>query len=337
MNPVPKLVIGCDLFLDLKLYRVPDTFYAKLRREFQQIVMLEFNTRKARFVDPAGIDIYWGNRITKKLIHELTSLKWVHFGSVGVNDSVMNVVKERNIRISNSRGIMTDAVAATGLAFMFALARGFHHAWKLRSEARLDRTSFDSYFEQVQDVFGQSVLIAGFGEIGEKLGRLCYSLGMHVSVVKRDIFGIPEWVSRVYTLKRLLEAVRNTDYVVNLLPLTSETKDAFSFDVFSAMKSSAFFINIGRGNTTVEDDLIKALQQEIIAGAGLDVFRSSSYVNPAVPLYPNSPLWKLDNAILTPHVAGLTNQYWEKECALFFKNLQRFRDRKKLINEVFAK
>lgn len=334
MSAKAKLTIGCDLFLNLKLYRVPESFQDRLKAELPEIEMVEVNTSTAGSVDLSTIDIYWGNRITGNLIKELKNLKWIHFGSVGVNQALVHDVKDRKILVTNSKGIMTDAVVTSALAFVFALARGFHHAWHLRREARLDRKSFDPYFEQIQDVIGQSCLIAGLGEIGGKLGKICTSIGMEVSGVKKDLTQVPAWLENAYPLKELDEAVRDADYVINLLPLVPETRNVFDAKIFKEMKKTAFFINLGRGDTVNEIELVSALQSSTITGAGLDVFSSASYESPAVPLHADSPLWNMENVLLTPHVAGITTKYWEKECDLFLENVRRFVNGTALLNEV---
>jgi phosphoglycerate dehydrogenase-like enzyme len=334
MNATAKLTIGCDLFLDLSLYRVPASFQDQLRSEFPEIKLMEVNTPTAESMELSSIDIYWGNRITEDLISELKRLKWIHFGSVGVNRALVREIKDRKILVTNSKGIMTDAVAASALAFVFALARGFHRAWNIRVENRMDRQSFDTYFEQIQDVFGQSCLIVGLGEIGEKLGNACASIGMKVSGVKKNTTKVPVWLDKVYSIGELNQAVQNVDYVINLLPLFPQTRNVFDAQIFNNMKKSAFFINLGRGDTVNEPQLAEALKNDTIAGAGLDVFSSASYVSPTVPLTSDSPFWNLENVILTPHVAGITTKYWKKECELFMQNLRNFINGTRLLNEV---
>lgn len=329
------MTIGCDLFLNLKLYHLPNSFLQTFNKIYPNYRLIEFNTPRANLADSTEIDIYWGNRINRKIIVECTSLKWIHFGSVGVNAAMTREVVEREICVSNSRGIMTNAVVATGLAFIFSLSRGLHRAWHLQKNDQFNRKSFDKYFDQINDVFGRSVLIAGYGEIGQKFARVCHTLGLKVSVVRKHRENKPEWIKHVFTLNELNKAVRDMDYVVNLLPLTDETKGVFTKKIFKEMKRNSFFINIGRGDTVVEDDLISILKDNVISGAGVDVFSSASYVNPFSPLRSNSPFMGLDNVILTPHVAGFTNRYWDKECALFLENLERFRDGRDLVNEIF--
>lgn len=322
-----KHVIGCDLFLNLKLYRIPNIYVEKLEKEFPEVQLIEVNTDSSRNVDFRSINIYWGNRITEDLVHKLVSLQWIHFGCVGVNRAFLPAVKERNILVTNSKGTMTEAVAATALAFMFALARGLHHAWDLRLQDDLRRESFDIYFDEIQDVFAQSCLIVGLGEIGHKLCEICTSLGMTVYTIKKNPVNYPEQIRKVFSLDQLTYAVLEMDYVINLLPLVPDTHQVFDSNVFNSMKGTAFFINVGRGETVVESDLVKAVSEGEIAGAGLDVFSEE-------PLSSDSPLWNLKNVIITPHIAGVTKHYWFRQCNLFFDNLKRFSKGQDLINVV---
>ncbi len=334
MTSSVDLRIGCDLFLDLKLYRVPNSFLDQLKTEFPNVEVIETNTISKKEVNLGKIDIYWGNRITEELLKELTGIQWIHFGSVGVNQSIMQVVRDRHIVVTNSRGVMTDAIVSTVLAFIFSLARGFHHAWSLRTQNNLNRKSFDVYFDSIQDVIGQSILIVGLGEIGKKLGKICTSIGMNVHGVKKDINNYPRWAKSIYPLSRIKEAVRDVDYVINLLPLFDNTKEVFDSAVFSSMKKTAHFINVGRGDTVNEGDLIHAIRSGEIAGAGIDVFGKDNYVSPEIPICNESPLLREKNIIVTPHVAGLTSNYWKAECDLFLENLRRFLKGEALMNHV---
>jgi phosphoglycerate dehydrogenase-like enzyme len=316
-----KLIVGCDLFMDLKLYRVPQQKIEEIENKFQRIEIYPINVKGDEKAPLEDINIYWGNRITPEIISSLPKLKWIHFGSVGVNRAQTQDVLDRNIMVTNSSGTMTAAVAAQALTFMTTLARGFHHCWRLRQEGDLTRSSYDQFFDATHELEGQTCLIVGYGQIGKKLGTICAALGMKVKTISR---------SAGFRLSELKEAVTLSDYVVNILPLTLETTGVFTREIFFAMKKSAFFINVGRGETVIEKDLVEALKSKTIAGAGLDVFENE-------PLSMNSELWDIPEAIITPHIGGLTNRYWIKECKLFEDNLKRFVSGEPLLNCVDMK
>jgi phosphoglycerate dehydrogenase-like enzyme len=132
---------------------------------------------------------------------------------------------------------------------------------------------------------------------------------------------------RIYPGEALVSMLASCDYVVITLPLTPKTDQLFNEAVFRAMKPNSFLVNVGRGAIIVEKDLIKALNKGWIAGAGLDVFETE-------PLPETSPLWNLDNVILTPHVSGFTPYYDDRAVELFARNLRRYLSGEPLLNLV---
>jgi len=329
-----EIIIACDLFLDLKLYNLPSSFNKRLSSVFSNVRLIKYEPNQLKLANSKSIKIYWGNRINSEVIKCLPALEWIHLGSVGVNPDVYKEAVKREIIITNSSGLMTNAVAASGLAFIFSLARGFHRSWKIQRENKFNRRAFDEYFNEVQDVFNQSILIAGFGEIGKKIAHSCSQLGLNVSIIRKKYKNKPDWVKRSFPIEKLKNIVSEFDFIVNVLPLNNETKNIFSKEIFRKMKKSAFFINIGRGDTVIESHLIDALKKETIAGAGIDVFSSKSYIDSYMPLKESSPLLLQDNVILMPHVSGVTNKYWDKQCDLFLDNLNKFITKDPLLNQI---
>ena len=307
-----KAVIACDLFLSLRLYHLPEWLQERLKIAFPNVEIIPVNTPNSpQVVEDATV--YWGNRITSGIIDSMPKLEWIHFGSVGVNRVNVEDVSKRNILITSSKGIVASSMVASALAFMTSLARGLHFNQTLRNEKNMNRDSFDAYFDQIHELSGERCLIVGLGDVGRRLARVCQALEMNVYAIGRTAIG-SDLVDNHYTLDQILIAVSDADYVFNLLPLTVETERIFSQNVFEHMKSSAFFINIGRGETVDEASLITALQDGSIMGAGLDVFVDE-------PLTADSPLWEMHNVILSPHVAGLSKGYWDRQADLFIHNL----------------
>jgi D-2-hydroxyacid dehydrogenase (NADP+) len=152
----------------------------------------------------------------------------------------------------------------------------------------------------------QRVLIAGYGHIGRHAARLLAPLGCSIVGLQRTHKGgvDPQTGARFTTPDHLREELKAADHVVLLLPNTPDTRGLFDSTLFSCMKPSAFFYNQGRGAVVIEDDLVASLQNGTIAGAGLDVFERE-------PLPPSSPLWSLQNVILTPHTSAGYEEYGE--------------------------
>ncbi len=312
-------VIGCDLFLDLDIFNVPKHFVKELS---QNHIVKEVNTYDSNDKDISDIEIYFGNRINSELIEKMPNLKWIHFGSVGV-DKVLNMKKD--IIVTNSKGTMDEALSCSALSLMFSLARGVNHCYDLRHKSNLSRNSMNNYFNKLQNVYNQTILIAGCGSVGEKVASVCEVMGMRVIRMTSQ-----------HTTDALYHLVESADFVLNLLPYTKKTKSIFNKKAFGNMKNNSYFINIGRGETVVEEDLIEALQNNWIGGAGLDVFQNEQKL-PKSPLRDDSPLWNMENVIITPHIAGWSNDYWNKQIKLFRDNLKRYERSEEMLNVINLK
>lgn len=308
--------VGCDLFLGLKMYQLPQEYKFMLSKNFPEVSILPVNCPSAEG-STEDIEIYWGNRISEAIIEASPRLKWIHFGSVGVNNARIQSVIDRGIIVTSSRGLVSAAMVASALSSISGLARGLHRALQLRESGLLTRANYDVFFEDIQDLEGQQILIVGLGDVGRKLAKVCASIGMRVVGVRRHSGSGLGSEAKVVGLECLAEFIPTADFIVNLLPLTSKTKGVFDSNLISLMKKSAFFINLGRGETVDENSLIAALRSQAIAGAAMDVFEIE-------PLEKNSELWLLDNVILTPHVAGVSSSYWPKQVELFSYNLRSY-------------
>tara|TARA_B100000287_G_scaffold320339_1_gene304249 strand:- start:1039 stop:1944 length:906 start_codon:yes stop_codon:yes gene_type:complete len=298
-------MIACDLIRNLRMYSLPmEKFY-----DFRDDIV---------FIDPENppksdkVEIYLGDRINKNIIDRFPNLKWIHLTSVGF-DKLIGLDRD-DIIITNSKGIMDSSIISHTLGFIFSLSRGMNYCIK----DKLDRYKFEDYFYKTEDVGNKTCLIAGMGNIGNKLKTILELLDMKViGITSKNIDKLDEYVGI-------------SDFVVNLLPYTNETKSIFDKKVLGKFKLSSYFINIGRGQTVVEEDLIYVLKNNLIAGAGLDVFEKE-------PLSDDSELWNLDNVILTPHIAGLSKGYWDKQYKLFKDNFDRYKNSEEMINRINLK
>lgn len=315
------MIIACDLFSSsIKFQRIDNTILSKIKKKIKKIKIIKVNPAQKNYKNLQGIEVYWGNRINNKLINEMPNLKWIHFASTGINKDIYDQVKKKKILVTNTQNTFSNAVVSTILGFIFSLARGIHYCNFLRNEKKLDRQRFDKITKNIQDVYNQNILIVGFGEIGTKIGKVCSSLGMNISIIKKKKSRVPKFVKKIYELKNLKKAVIGKDYVINLLPHTKYTNKIFNMRIFNSMKKNSFFINVGRGGTVNENDLYKSLKHNKFLGAGLDVMIKE-------PIKNGSKFLKLNNVLLTPHIAGVTNNFWDKQISLFSENLSRYKKR----------
>ncbi|GIQ65690.1 3-phosphoglycerate dehydrogenase [Paenibacillus cisolokensis] len=239
-----------------------------------------------------------------------SKLRWVQTWSAGVDKLPLDALAAKGVILTDASGIHPIQMTETAFAMMLAFARNVHTA--IRNQAKGVWDSSGTFGE----LYGQTIGIVGAGAIGGRLARIAKAFGMRTLGVRRS--GRPDADFDAMTdLTGLHDVLSASDYVVNALPLTAETRGLFGPDAFRSMKRTARFLNIGRGATVDTDALVEALRDGTIAGAGLDV------TDPE-PLPADHPLWKMDNVIITPHTSGLTNRYKERITELFVFNLQTY-------------
>ena len=315
--------IACDLFTSsIKFQVITKTILKKIKKNFPNVEII--NTKNKKFSKKLpDVNIYWGNRIDANLINKMPNLKWIHYGSTGVDTRVLEIANKKKIILTNSRRFFDEAVASTVLAFIFIMARGVNFSFYLKNNKKLKRDFYNDITKNIQNVFGQKILFVGFGGIAKKIAKVCKAMDMKIFAIKKNKMKIKG--VKLYNINNLKKAAKGKNYIVNLLPYTNETKKIFDIAFFSQMDKNSFFINAGRGETVNEVDLVNAIKRKFFLGAALDVVENE-------PIQTNSKLLKFNNIIVTPHIAGITNDYWTKQYDLFFNNLKKFKKSKKLQN-----
>jgi phosphoglycerate dehydrogenase-like enzyme len=273
---------------------------------------------------------------------EAPRLRWIQTHSAGVDHLIdQPIIRSENVTVTSASGIHATTMAEYAFMMMLALGHRLLTAIRLQSEAEWASGSKRALLVP-QELRGSTLGIVGYGAIGREIARLANAFGMNVLAMKRNVLEPAEdsgytlpgtgdpagaYFSRLYPPEALCTMVRDCDFVVVVTPLTESTRNMFGEEAFASMKQTAYLINIGRGGVVDEDALRKALQTGAIAGAALDVFD-------AEPLPEDSPLWRLPNLIITPHIAGISVHYNEKAAALFVENLSRYVSRRDLLNVV---
>jgi phosphoglycerate dehydrogenase-like enzyme len=237
----------------------------------------------------------WKKGIDNDCLAPHSKLKWLQTWSAGVNSLPLETLASKNVTVTSANGVHAYPISETIFALMLGLTRKIHTYVKNQQERKWHHSGMKLEMHE------KTVGIIGVGTIGKEAAKIAKAFGMKVLGVRHS-GKQQEFVDEMYTTNQLDEILPNCDYVVVTLPLTKETNRLFGSKQFELMKSSAFFINIGRGEIVVEGDLIAALQEGTIAGAGLDVFEQE-------PLAVDSPLWELENVIITPHTSGSTEHY----------------------------
>jgi phosphoglycerate dehydrogenase-like enzyme len=264
-------------------------------------------------------EIMYGFPPPPNLLVRAPGLKWIQNPLAGVEMFLKPDFIASPVILTNARGIH-DQVAE--IAFMLALMLAKQAPACLNNQADKRWAKFTPGI-----LSGKTMGILGLGHIGIKLARLAKAFHMRVIVTEIKSIRKPNFVDTLLPAEKLPELLKQSDFVIVAIPLTRETTKLLNEKELKLMRPSAFLINISRGGVIDEAVMVRALKENWISGAGLDVFSSE-------PLDKDSPLWTLPNVILTPHVAGLREDYDILTAQLFCKNLKRYMTGKELLNVV---
>jgi len=261
--------------------------------------------------DLSRIDVLvsFGVSVNDDVLRRLESLKWIQSLATGVDQFLRSPALRPSVLITSGRGIhgpmMREMAAFLMLCLSHNVLRQVHdqksHHWERRLWTLL---------------YEKTAVVVGLGVSGIAIGELMSALGMRVIGVTRTMRDIPGFTSIMPT-PALIDAAREADYLINVLPADAENLGLFTREVFAAMKPGAFFINLGRGETVDEAALIDCLRGKRIAGAALDVFATR-------PLPPSSPLWDMPNVVVTPHIGGYVAEYEQHVMPIVIDNMRHF-------------
>jgi len=251
-------------------------------------------------------------------------LRWVHSRSVGLERTLFPELIENSVTLTNGRGVYSASLGEFALGAILYFAKDFR---------RLVRNQLAHKWEQfdVQVISGRTVGIVGYGDIGRAVAARVRPLGMQVLALKRHVSREPDpLIGKTYLRNGLLEMLSLCDYAVISTPLTEETRGMIAEAEFSAMKSAAVVINVGRGPVIKEEALVSALKEGQIRAAALDVFDEE-------PLPASHPFYGMENVLLSPHCADHTSDWLDQAMRLFIEQYERFRNGKPLLYVVDKK
>ncbi len=268
-------------------------------------------------------------------------LRWIQMNSAGMNHALGHgIVQAEDIVVTSTSGIHATNMAHYCLMMMLMFNYQMRAAFELQSKAEWPERPHERF--SPVDMERRTVGIVGYGSIGRELARLCANMGMTVLASKRDLNNTAEVNAyamagtgdpagdipdRIYPADTVASMAKDCDYLVLTTPQTAATERLIGEDVFEAMKESAVLVNVSRGAIVDEKALITALSSGKIGGAALDVFEEE-------PLPNTSPLWNLDNVIITPHFSGFTRDYHDKAALVFKENLRRYLENRPLLNQL---
>jgi phosphoglycerate dehydrogenase-like enzyme len=260
-------------------------------------------------LSPIDVLVSFGVAVNDDVLRRLENLKWIQSLATGVDHFLRSPALRPSVLITSGRGIHGPMMREMAAFMMLCLSHNVLRQVEDQKAHRWERRLWTLLYEK-------SAVVVGLGVSGLAIGELMSALGMKVIGVTRTMREIAGFTAMMPT-DRLIDAAREADYLINVLPANPENTGLFSREVFAAMRPTAFFINIGRGETVDETALVDSLREKRIAGAALDVFASR-------PLPPSSPLWDLPNVVITPHIGGYVAEYERYVMPIVIDNMRHF-------------
>ena len=260
-----------------------------------------------------------------ELVAAANKASWIQIFSAGAERCfAADAVASGDIVLTNMQKMSSPVIGEHAIAMMLSLSRGLTQFAKLMPEGRWDRSVTDS--ANVMPIVDRTMLVVGLGGIGREVAVRAHALGMRVLAIRNSSREGPEFVDYVGLSDELHALAGEADVIVNALPQTPATEGSIGAAFFAAAKRGALYLSVGRGKTTVTEDLVAALKSGQIGGAGLDV------TDPE-PLPQDHPLWQFDNVLITPHMSGFGGGT-ERHQLLLRENLERFANGDTLYNVV---
>ena len=266
------------------------------------------------FVGHAKVEVDWDSVVRQK------RLKFIQSSAAGLDHCLVPSVIDSDITVCSAAGLFADQVAEQTLAILLGLLRGLPIFFRqsLRQEFVRQPTG---------DLHGKRIGIVGLGGNGRRLAQLLHSFRTTISAVDYYPVNKPDEVDELWPADQLLRLAAQSDILILAVPLNEATRKFINRSVFEAMPWGSYFINVARGQCVDETALVKALQDQHLAGAGLDV-------TDVEPLAKESPLWQLSNVIITPHVGAQAASRVDDSTRLACENLSRYLNQLPLLNIV---
>ena len=249
------------------------------------------------------------------------SVRWVHSRWAGLDSLLFSELVNSDVSLTNGKGVFSPSLGEFALTAILYFAKDIPRL--RRNQSSRNWAPFD-----MEMIAGKVLGIVGYGDIGQSVARRAHAMGMRILAVKRHRPKIFDpLIERYYGTAELHQMLSICDYILLAAPLTEETKHMISDAEFGTMRPHAVIMNVGRGPVIDEEAMVRALKENRIRGAGLDVFERE-------PLPKDSPLYEMENVLLSPHCADNVPGWTEDAMRFFLEQHARFEKNEPLLNPV---
>ena len=310
-----------------ELWHAPSWLRQRLHEAFPDFIVMQLQNYDRVPEEVADSDVFIGWSLRPEQFRIAKKLRWIHSPAAAVHQLMYPELIKSNVIVTNSSSVHGPVVAEHAITVLLALAKRLPQTMHYQARKIWSQELLWNEYPRPREVSGATVLVVGMGGIGNPFAEKAKALGMKVIAVRENPAKGAGPADEVYGPEQIEDVLPRADYVVLCTPVTPRTNAIINKERIEKMKFGAYLINVARGPLIDNAELIGALQEKRIAGAALDVFDEE-------PLPPDSPYWSLDNVLITPHTAAVTEKLWERHYDLIVENLNRFMAGKPLLNEV---
>ncbi len=310
-----------------ELWNAPAWLAERLHKDYPKVEFVDLGGYEGLDKEIADAEVLFGWSLRPQQLAAAKKLHWVHSPAAAVHQLMFPEMIASNVVVTNAREVHGPVVAEHAIALVLALAKRLPSAMRSQQQRQWGQQAMWEERPRPREVQGATLGLVGLGSIGREVAKRAHALGMSVVAVREHPEKGTDVCDAVRGPAELDRMLAEADYVVIAAPFTDATRTLFDAARLARMKPDAYLINVSRGPLVDEAALADALRQRKIAGAALDVFSVE-------PLPPDSPLWGLENLLITPHTAAVTEKLWERHYALMRQNLRRYLAGEKLLGVV---
>lgn len=313
-----------------QLWCAPPWIRDRLASDFPEIQFVYLPSYDGMTGEIPDTDVLIGWSIKPEQLAIANKLRWIHSPAAAVHQLMFPELIKSEVIVTNSGDVHGPVVAEHAIALLLALAKRLPQAAHYQQRRQWAQETLWQQEPRPREVSGATVVVVGLGSIGREFTARAKALGMRVLAVRENPQKGTAGADAVYGTAELDNLLPQADFLLLCTPVTPTTNQLINKARLARMKPDSYLINVGRGSLADEAALIEALKQNKIAGAGLDVFTEE-------PLPSDSHFWNLENVLITPHTAAVTDRLWDRHYQLIGENLRRFLDGRPLLNLIDKK